>query len=138
MSNKSEIAFTKDIATSVAEELGVPRDMVLDHIDFMTHWIKTISKNPEVLTIRLPDIGQLYVNISKVQKLYDTFSEMDESEMKTSWLNRLENHRLRLEAFNVEFQEHEGYQRHKKKSKLFNNWFNKGMNLQQLERWQNE
>lgn len=138
MSREGDIAFTNDIAILVAAELGISKEKALAHIDFMAHWIKIIANNPQNLSIGLPGIGQLYININKVQKLHNHFSQLDNEELNTSWANRLENHRLRLEAFNNEFPDHEGYHRQKKKSKFFNMWFNKGMSLKELENWQNK
>lgn len=138
MSKGSDIAFTDDIAVAVAEDLGISKEKALAHIDFMTYWIKTIANNPQNLSIGLPGIGQLYVNINKVQKLYNHFSQLDDEEFKPTWTDKLESHRIRLEAFNREFPDFEGYHRQKKKSKFFNNWFNKGMSLEELENWQNK
>jgi hypothetical protein len=138
MSNKGDIAFTNDIATSVAEELGISKEKALAHIDFMSHWIRIIAEDPQNLSIRLPGIGKLYVNINKVQKLYNHFSQLSSDEFKSSWSSKLESHRLRLEAFNNEFPDHEGYHKQKKKSKFLNMWFNKGMSFKELENWQNK
>lgn len=139
MSSEKEIVFTGDIAKSVANELGVSEDMVLHHIDFLSHWVKTLTKDPSVLTIQMPHIGRMYVNISKVEATFKAFDAMDKTGMKTSWLNQLERHRLRIEEFNRQFEDRGGgYNRHKKRSKFFNNWFNKGMSVEELENWQNK
>ena len=138
MDSSDEIAFTGDIASAVAEELGMPRESVMQHIDFMVHWIKEISKDPHNLSIYLPNVGYMYLNVGKVQKDFDHFSSLPEADMKTSWINQLENHRIRLEEFNKQFPNLEVYNRHKKRTKIMNNWFNKGMTLKELEEWQNK
>jgi hypothetical protein len=138
MNKDSEIAFTKDIAELVAEELGISKEKVLSHIDFMAHWIKTITEDPENLNVYIPHVGYMYLNVSKVQKDYDHFSNLEPDKMKPSWVSKLDNQRVRLDKFNKQFPNLDSYNRHKKKSKFTNNWFNKGMTLQQLEEWQNK
>lgn len=138
MSKHDEIAFTGDIARAVAEELGISKEMAMDHIDFLVHWIKYISRDPHNLNIQIPHIGYMYINVGKVQKAVDHFSTVPEEDMSTSWINQLEKQRVRLQEFNKQFPDLEGYNRHKKRTKIMNNWFNKGMSLQELEEWQNK
>ena len=137
MGNYSEIAFTRDIARSVAEELGMSVEAVESHIDFTVHWIKKLSKDPKNLNIYIPHVGSMYLNIGRVKNDYNHFSKLDTEEMITSWLNQLEKHRIRLEEFQNQFPEG-GYNRHKKRTKITSNWFNKGMSLKELEEWQNK
>lgn len=138
MIRDEEIALTSDVARAVAEELGISKKMASHHIDFLAHWIKKLSKNPQILNIQIPYLGNMFLNISKVKREYDFFSELSEEEMSKSWSNRLELHRLRLEEFNRQFPNLEGYSRHKKKTKIMNSWFTKGMSLKELEEWQNK
>lgn len=138
MSDTSEIAFTTDIAQLVADDLGVSKKKALEHIDFTVHWIKTITKNPKALNIYIPNVGYLYLNMSKVERDFNYFNNLSKGSLTPSWLTRLENQKVRLEEFNKQFSTSVGYNRHKKKSKFSNNWFNKGMTLQELEDWQNQ
>lgn len=137
MGNHSEIAFTRDIARSVGEELGMSTEAVESHIDFMVHWIKEITKTPTNLNIYVPNIGALYLNVGRVKNDYDHFSNLDTEQMITSWVNKLEKNKARLEEFHNQFPSG-GYNRHRKRTKITSNWFNKGMSLQELEEWQNK
>ncbi len=137
MGNYSEIAFTRDIARSVGEELGMSTESVESHIDFKIHWIKEITKNPKNLNVYIPNIGSLYLNVGRVKNDYDHFSKLNTEEMITSWVNKLERNKVRLEEFHNQFPA-SGYNRHKKRTKITSNWFNKGMNLRELEEWQNK
>ena len=138
MNRHEEIAFTRDIATAVSEELGIPRETVMHHIDFMVDWIKEISKDPKNLSVYLPHIGYMYLNVGKVQKDFDHFNSLPKEDMITSWLNQLERNGTRLEEFNKQFPDSKKYNRHKKKTKIMNGWFTKGMTLKELEEWQNK
>jgi len=136
MAKKSEIAFTRDIARSVGEELGMSTEAVESHIDFMVHWIKKLSKEPTILNIYIPNVGSMYLNIGRVKNDYEHFSKLGTEEMITSWVNQLERHKIRLEEFQKQFPDG-GYNRHKKRTKITSNWFNKNMSLRELEEWQN-
>jgi hypothetical protein len=137
MGKYSEIAFTRDIARSVGEELGMTTEAVESHIDFMVHWIKEKSKTPTTLNIQIPHIGNMYLNMGRVKNDYDHFSKLNPDEMVTSWATQLERHRIRLETFKEQFPDG-GYNRHKKRTKITSNWFNKKMSFRELEEWQNK
>lgn len=137
MVKSKEIAFTRDIARDVAEELGMTTEAIEHHIDFMVHWIKHLSKNPKNLNIQMPHIGNIYLNVGKVLHDYNHFSKLDTSEMPESWLIQLERNRIRIDEFNKQFP-NTGYNRHRKRFKITSSWFSKGMNFRELEEWQNK
>jgi hypothetical protein len=131
-----EISFTEDICKLVSQEAGVPEQKVLHHIEFLVHWIKTLASSPEYLNIRIPHIGYLYLNVSKIEKLVDYFSKSKELNKNSSDL--LELNRRRLQNFSDQFQDVNTYSRHKKKYKLTNKYFTKGKSFKDLEEWQNK
>jgi hypothetical protein len=137
MVNNKEVAFTRDIARSVGEELGMSTDAVESHIDFMVDWIKELSKDPKNLNIYVPNVGSLYLNIGRVKNDYDHFSKLHPEEMLSAWVNQLNRHSIRLEEFYRQFPG-AGYNRHRKRTKITSNWFNRGMSLKELEEWQNK
>lgn len=138
MISQKEIAFSDDIARIVSEETGYPKDVVMSHIDFLSHWIKKLTKDPSILNIRVPHVGYLYLNISRVKRDVEHFSNIPKEDMNKAWVKVLEMNIARLEAFGKEFDGHTGYNKHKKRTKIVNPYFCKGMDLKQLEEWQNK
>lgn len=135
---EKEIAFTDDIVEDVAKELGMSKEKVEYHVDFMVHWIKKLTKIPTVLAIFIPHIGTLFLNWSRVQREVDHFGQIPEGQMSTSWKNRLKDNKIRLEKLEETFKNSDGYNRHKKRQKIFNVYHTKGKNLKELESWQNK
>lgn len=135
---KNEIAFTDDIVEDVAKELGMSKEKIAYHVDFMVHWIKKLTKIPEVLAIFIPHIGTMYVNWGKIQNEVDYFGKMPEDELPTQWKNRLRDNRIRIAKLEETFKDNDGYIRHKKRQKIFNVYHTKGKNLKELESWQNK
>jgi hypothetical protein len=131
-----EISFTEDICRLVSEETGEPKEKVMHHIEFLVHWIKTLSNSPDVLNIRIPHVGYLYLNISKTKRAVDYFSNI--KGLNDNWKPLLELNRKRLQNFSNQFEGVNGHNRHKKKSKITNKYFTKGKSLKELEDWQNK
>lgn len=138
MIDEKEIAFSEDIARLVSEETGYSKDAVMSHIDFLAHWIKKLTKDPTILNIRFPHVGYLYLNISRVARDVEHFSNIPKEDMNKAWLKMLELNKIRLDTFGKEFDGHTGYNRHKKRTKIVNPYFCKGMDFKQLEKWQNK
>lgn len=134
---EKEIAFTEDIADLVAQELGMPREKILHHMGFFSHWVKHLTKLPTVLTVYMPKLGTLFLNWSKVKSEVEYFGKIPEAELSTQWANRLRVNRERLEEFKRVFGDYNGYIRHKKRQKIFNPYYTKGKTLKELEQWQN-
>ena len=138
MRPNQQIAYTDDIARIVAKETGYSKEMVMDHIDFLSHWIKHLTENPKILNIRIPHVGYLYLNISRVNRDFDHFSKLPKDGMSKSWIKMLDKNKVRLETFGKEFDGQTGYNRHKKRTKITNPYFTKKMSLKELEEWQNK
>ena len=138
MSHDKEISYTDDIAEEVARELGISKEKVMYHIDFMVHWIKTLTKIPTIQNIYIPHIGSLFLNWSRVKVDYDQFSSMPKESHKSGWEKLMSNDKIRLEEFERKFEGEEGYIRHKKRSKLTSPFFTGGRTLKELEDWQNK
>ena len=138
MIKQKEIAFSEDIARIVSEKTGYSKDAVMSHIGFLTHWIKELTKDPTILNIRLPHLGYLYLNIGRVQIEVDHFSKVPQESMSKAWMEMLNRNKVRLETFGKEFDGQTGYNRHKKRTKIVNPYFCKGMDFKQLEEWQNK
>lgn len=138
MNHDKEIAYTEDIAGEVARELGMSEEKIMYHINFMVHWIKTLTKRPTIQNIYIPHIGSLFLNWSKVQSDYDKFSSLPKAKHRNGWEKRLNDDEIRLEEFKLKFEGEEGYIRHKKRTKITSPFFNKGKSLQELEEWQNK
>ena len=138
MQRPKDIAFTKDIAELVANDLGVSKDVAMSHIKFMVQYIKNLTKNPEILNIYLPHIGSLYLNWKKVEYDYNYFNTLPKETMNYSWSRQLELNKKRLDSFNNEFPKVDKYIRHKKRFKLTSPHFTKGKTIQELEEWQNQ
>jgi hypothetical protein len=136
MQKPSDIAYTKDIAESVANELGLSRQFVEDHIDFIVHWVKKLTQDPDVLTINIPSVGRLYLNWNKVYKYYNN-QKNSEDDLKSSRLIAFNLNEKKLESFDKVFGDKKGYNRHRKRSKFSSTYFNKGKSLRELEEWQN-
>lgn len=134
----SDIKFSDDIAELVSDELGISKDMVLHHIDFLAHWIKKLTNDPEILTIRIPHLGRMYLNVSKTKEAVSFMSSLPDDTMTPNMNRELELNIKRLENFGKEFEGHRGYNRHKKKAKFTNHYFTKGMSPKELEEWQNK
>jgi hypothetical protein len=136
MQRPTDIAFTSDIAEIVAKELNMPKELIEDHVDFMVHWIKKLTMDPEVLTVNIPSVGRMYLNWTKVERDYTYYKDKEEelSKHKTKMIGV---NRKRLEKFGREFEGISGYNRHRKRSKLFSTYFSKGKSLRELEEWQN-
>lgn len=138
MINNKEIAFSKDIAKIVSDKTGYSEDAVMSHIDFLAYWVKELTNDPTILNIRVPHVGYLYLNVSRVKVSVDYFSSLPKESLNKAWMETLERNRTRLETFGKEFDGHTGYNRHKKRTKIVNPYFCKGMDFKQLEEWQNK
>lgn len=138
MKRETDIAYTDDIIDEVAIKLGIPRAKVMHHMDFMVHWIKTLTRDPQILSIYIPHIGTLYLNWSMLEKDHDRISKYSDKDLTKNLRRRIEDDEERLVRFKQEFEGIEGHIRHKKRFKLFNPHFTKGMSLEELENWQNK
>jgi hypothetical protein len=106
------------------------------HIDFLVHWLKKLSASPDILNVRIPHVGYMYLNISKIKRSVEYFS--NDEDLNESWKPLLDLNRARLETFSNEFEGIDGHNRHKKKSKITNKYFTKGKSFKELENWQNK
>lgn len=137
MTNKpSDIAFTSDIVESIAKDLGVSKDYIEEHIDFIVHWIKKLTRDPKVLSIYIPNIGRMFFNFGRAYDDY-VFFKKNEGDLSNRRKEALDLMEKRMVYFEEEFKDFQGYNRHKKRSKLTNKHFNKGKNMRELEEWQN-
>jgi hypothetical protein len=78
-----EISFTEDICRLVSKETGEPEEKVMHHIDFLVHWLKKLSTSPDILNIRIPHVGYMYLNISKIKRSVEYFS--NDENLNESW-----------------------------------------------------
>ena len=75
-SNNSEICFTDNIIERVAKELNESESEVRKIYKFIVEYIQHLAKNTKTVAIKIPKIGYLYVNESKIR------SKIKQMEMK--------------------------------------------------------
>lgn len=142
MGGTKDVAYSSDIAKSVAEELGIPVRKVEVHIDFLVHWIKVLVDTPKVLNIYIPHIGRLYASWSNLKNKRDNFSKLPEDNLTKLQERTKKIDIARLKEFEKRFPEDKStftdYNRHKKKSKFLSRYFTTGKGFEELENWQNK
>lgn len=132
-----DIAFSKDIALEVSKKLGISKESALKHIDFLVHWIKKLTEDPEVVNIYIPSIGSLYANWTMMENRVNLLKDKGE-DMKLSDENRIKLFEKKIKKLEKEFEGNAGYNRHKKRFKFTSTYYNKGMSLEEMEIWQNK
>lgn len=137
MSRKG-VAYKKDVAKSVAAELGVTEECAMEHIDFFTHWLKQLSRDPKNLNIHIPHIGHMYLNISRLRTEYEYYKNIGEDNLPESWGKKFETNRIRLEEYEKRSGHIKNHNRHLRRTKFTGKWFTLGKSRKQMEEWQNE
>jgi len=132
-----EIAFSVDIAKDLSKELGLSTECILEHIDFLVHWIKKLTEDPEIVNIYIPSIGSLYANWNLMENAIPIL-EAENEYSKPYKKERAKTFSKRLDRLRKEFEGHVGHIRHKTRSKITSRYYSKGMSLEELEVWQNK
>lgn len=137
MSRKG-IAYKRDVAKSVADELGVTEECAMEHITFLTYWIKQLIDDPKTLNIQIPYIGHMYLNIARLRREYEYYKGVGEENCPESWGHKFERNRLRLEEYDKRSGHIKNHNRHLRKTKFTSKWFTMGKTTKEMEEWQNE
>ena len=134
--NGSNIKTEKDVMKEVAKEAGISEKMVEYHIKFLAHWLKTLASKANIHNIYIPFIGAMYSKWGMVKRDIE-YALRDTN--KYPLTQKYEESRERwesVETYGEKFRK--SYNRHMKRSKITNYFFNKQMSYKELEEWQNK
>lgn len=104
-SNNSEICFTDDIIERVAKELDESEREVRKIYKFVVEYILHLAKNTKCVAIKIPKLGYLYANDTKIRSVISRL----EMKRKREGLNEVETKKLE-----VLYKKYELLQGHKK------------------------
>ena len=131
--NKS-ITFTKDILESVALKNNIPLEFVKYSFDIMLKNMERLVKSTDATSIFIPEIGTLFAN-------YERLNAQNNYLLKKGFGNNVVQAKLEnIESFSVISKKNTNYRvnRHLQKKFLNNNFFTKGLKVEEIEKIQNE
>ena len=140
MESSKEILLTQDIAKAVAEELGISNRSAREHIEFLTHWIKTLAEKDEVCQIQIPHVGHIYPNVRRSQATVNRMQKLvDEKGLTLS--NNQEKVKGMLQSkadfIRSKYPDAERNMLHGDKARFSNPWHRAGKGTAELEKFQN-
>lgn len=133
MRTKSDIAYSSDVIRDTAKELGISEEKVEHVLEFAIYYIKKLTLLPNIFSIYLPEIGQIYLSAAYLKNAIVNLKA--KKELTPGEEIKLEAVQRKLEL--MESLIPTGYSPHKKRSKIRNNYFSLGKSLQGLEAIQN-
>lgn len=125
---RKEISFREDVVRDAAAQLGLPEEKV-DHVfTFCLKYIKELSKRPDVVSIRLPFFGTLYAKRQDMEETINFKKYPLPPMQKIRYKQVIKMNNSALESFNL----------HWRIPKIKNRFLNMGMDLEELENFQNK
>lgn len=127
MVESGDVYFKQDIVEEMAKKTGYSKDKCLKNIEFIIYRLRKISKDPDVASIYLPNLGTVYFKSSYARH-----------EIKRQSRKRV-NENLKEKCKNIEkLDKKKKYIKHIAKSRYKNNFFNKGYNTYRKQKHQNQ
>lgn len=123
-----EVSLRKDIVQSVAKELGMTEEKINSVFSFFLWRMKDLVRRPDVVSIFLYKLGTFYVKVPLLEKEINFSKILMKGVEKARYKQMVLCNNSALEAFNM----------HLKKTKISNSWYTMGMNIEQLEEFQNK
>ena len=128
------ITFTKDIIENVALKNNIPIEFVKYSFNLMLKNMERLVKDTDATSIFIPEIGTLFAN-------YERLKAFNKSLLKKGVDNNVVQSKLEnIESFSVISKKNTNYRvnRHLQKKFLNNNFFTKGLKVEEIEKIQNE
>lgn len=133
----NNIAYSKDIIASVSKELGLPEKQVEYVLDTMVKRIKDLTRREDCFNIAIPGLGFMYMNAGNIERQVLALEYLDDKGiLKDGGKKKKDLFKKKVER--IENLLEKTYTPHKKRTKLYNTYFNLGLNLRQLEDKQNK
>lgn len=132
MSN--HISYKKDWIKDLAEEEGLDIYQAADVVDSIILFIKKVMRRPEVATIRIRNVGRLYVSLGSLkrrQRFYTGRRKSTNKKLEDSIdqkIKMLEEHHKKYPY---------RYSRYAKMTNIKNFYLTKKMSYEELENYQN-
>lgn len=138
MKSDKQISYSSDIIRDATKELGISEDKVKHALEFTIFYIKKLTSIPEVFSIYIPELGQMYLNASYLKHQIGYLGEILKKKgvLSDNQKTNLQNAENRLKLLNEALSP--GYSPHKKRLKFRNMYFTKGKTVKELEELQNK
>tara|TARA_B110000908_G_C10233467_1_gene441892 strand:- start:965 stop:1351 length:387 start_codon:yes stop_codon:yes gene_type:complete len=123
------IKTSKEIIQDTAKQLKVPEHQVQAVYDTIVKYVHLLTKSPNVVAIRLPQIGTLYSKLSYIVKKVKSSKHTDTVELYKSKESIIKS--------DIDLNKKNYNNRHLKRDKIEMKYFNKGMTIEDIENLQN-
>ena len=131
---KSGVVFSSDIIKEVTKNSRFSEDQVRETFNFLVNRIRTLAKDPDVLSVRIPRIGHMYYKIPFLRR---SIGKLENAEQTEAVINKLSEKRKRLKYIE-DLIGHKNYSRHKSNSLINATRFKGILTREEMETKQNK